>query len=181
MADPTKDTIFGTANLKRDSKAYVIKNALQLYVGQLAKLTSGYLDKHAAGANTVCLGVVVGPGVPGNNLVLDGFALGSPPVKQIAPGNTSAAAGNEPKAIVERGDQTIKDLVLTVAGTLAGTIADVGTVLYAGAGSSNLADLSTTQTSSDKPLGEIVAFKSASGGSATYDVLIYSYEARRAM
>lgn len=179
MADQTVDTPLKQSGLIRASKAFVIKNALQLYVGQLVMLASGYLDKHVAAA-TICAGVVKGPGVPGNNPVMDGFSF-TPPMKMIAPGNTGAAAGNQPKAIVEQGEFILEDQSLTVAGTLAGTIADVGTVLYAGNASSNLADLSTTQTSSDKPIGVIVAFKSASGGSAVYDIRFFSYEARRAM
>lgn len=159
---------------------YVISNGVQLYVGQILMLTSGYALKNAAGSATVSVGIAVCGGIPGSNPVMDGFTLTTLPIPMIAPGNASSAAtGNANQVVVETGEVTIKRLSLTVAGTLAGTQADVGTLLYPP--TANMADLQTTQTSSEKPAGRITAFYSASGGSAYYDVLWFSYEARLGM
>lgn len=179
MANLTADTpSFEYSGILRKDIPFVITNGVQIYVGAIVKEASGYVTNFATGSTV--LGLAVGPGVPGGNPVLDGFTLTSLPIPQIAPGNAStAAAGNANQVVVATGEMTIKRLSLTVAGTLAGTQADVGTLLYAA--DDNLADLTTTQPGSDKPFGEITAFYSASGGSATYDVLMYSYEARRAM
>lgn len=182
MADLTYDTSLQFSGLIRKSMPYVITNGLQIYTGQILKLTSGLAALQAAGAGTIVAGIAVAPGVPGGNPVLDGFNLQSLPIPQIAPGNVSTArAGNANAVVIEQGEFTLKRQQLAVAGTLAGTNADVGKVLYAP--DSNVADLSTTQTSTDKPFGEISAFYAgtSSGGFAYYDVLVYSYEARRAM
>lgn len=159
----------------RQTRSFIIANAAQLYVGSILRLNGGRAATFTTG-NTV-LGVAVGPGVPGNNPVLDGFTLSSLPIPMIAPGNTGAAAGNEPRVVVEMGAFTWEQVTLTLAsGTLAGTIADVGVKVYAA--SDNVADSTNTQPGTDKPLGVITRFYSATATLATYDILVDSYDAR---
>ena len=184
MSDPTFDNlavITATQNEVKDPFPYVISNGVQLYIGQLVKLTSGYLVKHAptAAANP-CEGVVIGPGKPGDDPNIDGNTVNANGrLNALAPGNTGGATGTAPKAVVERGSFVIDNLALTLAnGTLAGTIADVGKNVYAKSASSNLADLTDTITSSDHPIGRIVGFVSATATIATYNVRIFSLEER---
>jgi hypothetical protein len=157
-----------------------VANGVQLFLGQLVMLSGGDLNKQVAGSATVCVGVVIEGGTPGSDPNLDGNALNANgSYNAVAKGNTTLAAGNQPKAIVERGRVTYKDVTLQIQGTLAGTEADKGTVMFAGAASSNLQDLSSTQTSSDKPFGVIAAFKGlGAAGYAIYDVTAFSYTER---
>lgn len=182
MANLTYDTEVAFSGLVRKTYPYVITNALQLYTGQLLMLTTGLAARLAPAAGTVCIGVGVAGGVPGSNPVLDGFNLQVQPIPSIGPGNvTTAASGNANEVIVEQGEFTANRVRLAVAGTLVGTVADVGKALFAA--TSNLADLSTTQILTDKQIGEVSKFYpgSLSGGFATYDVLVYSYEARKGL
>lgn len=181
MADLTYDTELPFNGLLRKTIPFVILNGVQLYTAMILRLSAGYATKQAAGAGTVVLGIAVAGGVPGSNPVLDGFNLQTLPIPQIGPGNAStAAAGNANQVIVETGEFTATQTPITLAGTtLAGTQADVGTVVYAP--TSNIGDLTTTQTSTDKPFGRIAAFWSATATIGTYDVLVFSYEARLGM
>ena len=180
MAAITADTVLSCQGKVRKQGSFIIKDGVQLYVGGICKFTSGYADIQVAAASTIVAGIAVGPGNPGNNLVLDGFTLTSLPVPMIAKGNqASAAAGNENRVILEQGELTLRDVKIAIAGNLNGNAGDVGQVLYAP--TSNVADLTTTQTSTDKPFGEVAAYKATSGSTGTYDVLVYSYEARRGM
>lgn len=163
----------------RQTKTYIITNAAQLYVGAILKLASSYVTNFTTG-NTV-FGVAVQGGVPGSNPVMDGFTLTSLPIPMIAPGNVStAAAGNANTVVVEQGAFTWMQVTLTLAnGTLAGTQADVGTLVYAA--SDNVQDSTNTQPGSDKPLGYISKFYSATSTTAIYDIFVFDYESRRGM
>ena len=178
MAALTYDHPLQYNNLSvRDTIAFVTKNGVQVYVGDLVELLGGYIQLHVAGSATCIVGIADRGGVPGSNPAMDGFNLATLPIPLIAPGNAStAAAGNANKVVVETGRVIARQVTLAVAGTLAGTIADVGAKLYCA--TSNIADASTTQPSTDKPLGKIVNFYSASGGNAVYDIEVMSYTDR---
>lgn len=176
------------ANLAADSKinfqrtspsgprVFPIANSVQMYVGSLLKLNGGYADKLTN--SNVCIGVAVAPGVPGNFPPLDGQSLTTLPIPMIAKGNTAAAAGNLPSVICEQASFTWMQVTLTLAnGSLAGTIADVGTKIYAG-NTDNIADATNTQPGSDKPLGIISNFYSFTATTATYDIDFYDFNAR---
>jgi len=181
MAALTQDTPMEIAGLLRKQVPFIISNGVQLYVGGLVEIVSGYATAFAADAGLV-QGFAVQGGVPGSNPVLDGFNLQDLPIPMIAPGNASTApTGGANRVVVEQGEFTAKRVTLAVAGTLAGTQADVGKVLYAV--TDNIEDAVTTQPGTDKPLGEITFFYpgTSSGGFAVYDVLVYSLEARRGM
>jgi len=185
VADLTYDNPSGLKSsggaLLREEIPYIIQDGLQLYVGMLGKLSSGQLVKMASGGGktTPCVGIIVGPGVPGSNPVMDGFALGTLPIPTIAKGNvSSAAAGNANRAIVNTGEFVLEQVTLTLTGSMAGSGADVGIALYAS--TSNPADLTSVQPGSDPVIGEIKEFLSKpSGTTAIYHVLVYSLEARR--
>lgn len=162
----------------RQTKPFIIANAAQLYVGSLLKIASGFITNFATGATV--FGVAVAGGVPGSNPVMDGFDLQSLPLLMIGPGNaSSAAAGNANQAIVEQGAFTWEQVTLAVAGSLAGSQADVGVTLYAG--SDNIEDSLTTQPGSDKPLGQISRFYSTATTTAIYDIFVFDYESRLGM
>jgi len=162
----------------RQTNPFVIRNGVQLRVGSILKLTGGQADIQVAALGTCVLGVAVAGGIPGSNPVLDGFNLQSLPIPMIGVGNVStAAAGNANEVIVEQGSFTWLAVSLTLAnGTLLGTVADVGTKVYAP--TSNVLDVTNTQTSTDKPLGLLQKFYSSASGVAIYDILVDSYDAR---
>jgi hypothetical protein len=181
VADLTYDTELKFSGLLRKTIPFIITNAVQLYTGMFVKLVSGYATKMVSGGGAAgaMVGVAVAGGVPGSNPVLDyNLSALTPPYPAIAIGNvTTAAAGNANQVIVETGEFTLKQVTLTLAnGTLAGTAADVNTKVYAA--TSNPADMTNTQSGSDKPVGLISAFYSATATTATYDVLVNSYDAR---
>lgn len=180
IGDPTFDVLFQITNDTKDPYPVRIANGVQLYLGQLVKFTAGDLNKHAAGSGTTCMGVVIEGGIPGSDPNVDGNTTNANgTTNAVAPGNTAAAVGNQPKAIVERGRVTVYNLTLQVAGTLAGSEADKGTLMYAGSGTSNLQDLSTTQTSTDKPIGVIAQYRGAGAtGYAVYDVTVFAFTER---
>lgn len=181
MAALAQDTPMEIAGLLRKQVPTLISNGVQLYVGSLVEDSSGYATAFAANAGFVG-GFAVEGGNPGSNPVLDGYNLQSLPIPLIAPGNASTApTGGANRVVVEKGEFTAKRVTLAVAGTLAGTQADVGKILYAV--TDNIADAVTTQPGTDKPLGEITWFYpgTSSGGVAVYDILVYSVEARRGM
>lgn len=161
----------------RQTRSYIITNGLQLYVGSIVQLTSGYIAKQVNGK--LIQGIAVAGGVPGSNQVLDGFNLQSLPIPSIAPGNVSTApSGAANRVIVEQGAFTWEQVVLTLAnGTLAGTAADVGTLVYAG-NSDNVLDATNTQSTTDHPLGKISRFYSATSTTATYDIDVLDHESR---
>jgi hypothetical protein len=165
MAELTQDTIRPMQVLELKLQNENIKNAQQLYVGQYVDLVSGLLQPHTPGSATVCLGIVVGPGVPGNNVVLDAIVLPN----AIAPGNTAATP--PPQAVVNIGEHVLLG-VTTIAG-LTGAATDPGTLVYLTNGN----DISTTQTSTDKPAGRVLRWN-ASTASPAWDVLIFSYGER---
>jgi len=160
----------------RQTKAYTIANAAQLYVGSILKLSGGYAAAFTTG--NLILGVAVQGGVPGSNPVMDGFTLTSLPIPMIAPGNVSTAAtGNANQVVVEQGSFTWMQVTLTLAnGTLNGTAADVGTKVYAA--SSNVADSTNTQPGTDHPLGTLTKFYSATATTAIYDILVLDFDSR---
>jgi hypothetical protein len=161
----------------RQTRSCVITNALQLYVGSLVILTSGYVAKNVNGG--LIIGVAISGGVPGSNPVLDGYALQTLPIPMIAPGNVSTApTGAANQVIVEQGAFTWQQVTLTIAGTLAGTIADVGTTLYGG-NTDNIADATTTQPGTDHPIGKISRFYTKpTATTATYDIDVLDHESR---
>lgn len=164
------------AGLLQQTKTFEIANGVQLYIGSLVKIASGYADKMTTSA--VMVGVAVCGGVPGSNPVMDGFNLLSQPIPAIAPGDTSGDAGTVPTVVVETGEFTWQQVELTLAnGTLAGSIADLNTKVYNG-NSDNIADLTNTQPGTDKPVGILTKFYSSDATTAIYDVLINSYDAR---
>lgn len=180
VGDPTFDVVYQVEGEAKDTFPYVIANGVQLYVGQIVTTLNGYLNKFVANsvAGTKPLGVALEGGVPGSDPNMDGMvnANGLQP-NAIAPGNTGGAAGTAPQAVVERGRQTYQQLTLQIQGTLAGTIADVGTALYAG--TSNLQDLTPTQPGTDKAFGFISQYRGAgAAGYAIYDVTADPYATR---
>lgn len=179
MAALAVDSKINYAGLSpRQTKSYTIKNGVQLYVGSILKLTGGYADIQVAASGTCVLGIAVAGGIPGSNPVTDGFTLTSLPIPMIGPGNVStAAAGNANLVIVEQGAFNWLQVVLTLAnGTLGGAVTDVGAKVYAP--TSNVLDVTNTQTSTDKVFGEISKFYSATATTATYDIFVESYDAR---
>ena len=100
MAALTQDSKVNYRGLgPRQTNAFVIANAAQLFVGSLLQITAatGLVANYVQnlGATNPVVGVAVGGGIPGSNPVLDGYNLGSLPIPMIAPGNVStAAAGN---------------------------------------------------------------------------------------
>lgn len=182
MAALTYDHPLQYDNLSvRDTIPYVIANGIQIYVGDLVDqhVTAGEVQPHVAGSGTVITGIVDRGGVPGSNPILDGYTLGSgigPGAgPSIAPGNVaSAAAGNANKAVIETGRLIVRAVTLAVAGSLTGTITDITVKLYCA--TSNIADSSSTQTSTDKPLGKVVNFLSynAAAATAVYDIEVMS-------
>lgn len=175
MATLTYDLPLQYANDIRNTQSFIITNGLQVYIGELVMITSGLLAAQAAGSGTICAGFVVGPGTPGGDPNVDAITAGL----SIAVGNTTLAAGAQPEAIVEMGAVVLRQVTLTIAGSLAGTVADVGVTLYAASGSANIADAVTTQTSTDKPLGKIERFwVKPSSTTATYDIQLLSFTER---
>ena len=177
MADLTGDMpSLQWAGLVQQTKVFEIANGVQLYIGSLVKLASGYATKMTTTA--LLVGVAVCGGVPGSNPVMDGFNLLSQPIPAIAVGDTSADEGNVPTVVVETGQFTWQRVTLTLAnGTLNGDITDVGTKVYTG-NSDNIADATDTQSGTDHPLGNITKFYSADATTAVYDILVNSYDAR---
>lgn len=158
------------------TKAIVISGTIQLYVGSLLIYSSGLAAKNVNGSN--CIGVAVGGGVPGSNPVLDGFNLQSLPIPMIGPGNSATApSGGANRVIVEQGAFTWQQVTLTIAGTLSGATSDVNKLLYGG-NTDNIADATTTQPGSDKPLGYISKFYSKTATTAIYDIFFFDYETR---
>jgi hypothetical protein len=161
-------------------KTYIIANGVQLYIGMILELSGGYATKYASGggATNPAIGICVQGGVPGSNVVLDGFNLLTNPIPAIAKGNTAASFGNQPTVIVETGAFTWKQVTLTLAnGTLTGTETDVGTKVFAV--TSNVADCTNTAQGTDKVFAEISAFYNVTTSTtATYDLLVNSYDAR---
>ena|ERR1017187_1505195 len=175
MATLTYDSPLPDQNTIRNTQQFPITTASQLYIGELVMLTSGALVALAAASGTVCLGYVVEPGVPGGDPNMD--AITAP--NAIAVGNTALSVGVIPTAVVQTGESIINSVTLTIAGTLAGTVADVGKTLYAGAASANIADASTTQTSTDAKLGHIAGFVSKpTSTTAVYNIALLSFTER---
>lgn len=188
MAALTYDHPLQYDNLSvRDTIPYVILNGSQIYVGDLVDqhTTAGEVCPHVAGAATCITGIASHGGVPGSNPILDGFSLGSgigPGAgPSIGPGNVgTAAAGNANKCVVDTGRLIVRAVTLAVAGTLTGAITDIGMKLFCA--TSNIADSSTTQTSTDKALGKIANFLSynAAASTAVYDIEVMSQTDRLA-
>jgi hypothetical protein len=185
MAALAGDADYGYENVgKRDPRPYIIKNATQIYVWGLTDVVSGVAQPHVAGSGTCIAGVAVGPGVPGNSPVLDGFTFPIGPSggsSAIPLGNvTTAAAGAANQVIIECGSQIVKAVTLTVTGGLNGTYTnDVGVELYCA--TSNIADASTTQTSTDKALGRVYQWLSynSTAGTGVYDIAVIDYQTRQ--
>lgn len=178
MANLTADSKINFAGPSpRQTYSYIITNGLQLYVGSIVQLTSGYIAKQVTGK--LIQGVAIAGGVPGSNQVIDGYNLQSLPIPSIAPGNVSTApSGAANRVIVEQGAFIWSQVTLTLAnGTLAGTVADVGTKVYAG-NTDNVADVTNTQPGTDKPLGTISRFYSVATTTAIYDIDVLDHESR---
>lgn len=158
------DTIRNMAVNEEIFHNYVIANGSQIYVGSWCDLVSGVAQPHTTG-HTV-QGIAVGPGVPGNDVNMDGFA--SPPVSSIAPGNNTAPRN---QVAINEGEITL--LNVTTITSAAGAQTDVGTLVYLS--DDNL--ITITQPGSDKPLGEIVFWTSVSGTNY-WNVKCYRFSAR---
>jgi hypothetical protein len=143
---------------------YVIANAAQIYVGSWCDIVSGYAQTHTTG-HTI-QGLAVGPGVPGNDPNMDGFA--NPPVSAIAPGNNTAPKN---QVVLNEGEITL--LLVTTITSAAGAQSDVGTPVYLS--DDNL--ITTVQPGGDKPLGEI-SFWTSVGSTNYWNVKCYRFSAR---
>ena len=164
MSALTADVIRNMAVNEEIFHPYTIANATQIYVGSWADIVSGVVQPHTTG-HTV-QGLTVGPGVPGNDPNMDGFA--NPPASAIAPGNNTAPRN---QAVINEGEITLLNVtVITGAG---GAQTDVGTLVYL----SNDNDLTTVQPGSDKPLGEIAQWTSV-GSTNYWNVKCYRFAAR---
>lgn len=180
VGDPTFDVLYTVEGEAKDSFNYVISNGVQLYVGQIVTTLAGYANKWVANsvAGSFPVGVALEGGTPGSDPNMDNMinANGLQP-NAIAPGSTGGSAGTAPQVVVERGRVTYQQLTLQIQGTLAGTIADVGTKLYAA--TSNLQDLTPTQPGTDGAFGKIAAYRGAgAAGYAIYDVTAFPFATR---
>jgi hypothetical protein len=192
MAALTSDQANQYSNSIRNTQRAVIKNATQLYVGGLTDVVAGVAQPHVAGAGTSIGGIAVGPGVPGNSPILDYPNLGAgigPGVGSAIPlGNVTtvgAAAANQ--VVLETGEVVLLQVLVTVAGALVGSAADIGQEVYCATSNvgqtGTVGDVSTTQTSSDKPLGHISWYYpgtySAVAGTALYDIQVLDAQVRK--
>lgn len=167
MAALSADVIRNVAENLPLTIAYVIANGVQIYVGSFCDDVSGVAQPHTTG-HTV-FGIAQGPGVPGNDPNMDGFAV--PPASAIAPGNNLSPPATRNQVVLDQGAFTLIN-VATIA-SAAGAQTDVNTLVYL----SNDNDITTVQPGSDKPLGFISAWNPV-GTTNYWNVFVYAYAAR---
>lgn len=121
MAALSADVIRPQAENAKQLLAYTSANGVQNYVGGFTDIVAGVAQPHTIG-HTI-QGCAVGPGVPGNDPNMDGFA--TPPASAIAPGNNVAPRN---QVVLDLGSFTLLN-VLAIAGA-AGAQADVDTKVF---------------------------------------------------
>ena len=164
MAALSADVIRNVAENLPITVPYPIANGVQIYVGSFCDIVSGVAQPHTTG-HTI-QGLAIGPGVPGNDPNMDGFA--TPPASAIAPGNNTAPRN---QVVINEGEVTLLN-VATIT-SAAGAQTDVGTLVYLS--DDNL--ITTVQPGSDKPLGEISAWNPV-GATNYWNVKCYRFAAR---